>query len=150
MLFCISPPFRSIISISSFFSPFFLLPCPSSSPSLPYNLLHKVVLSYGLNLWALRFSSIFELTRMKLARNFSITSADQRILQNDEGSLSRRLWDPFQAPTCCAPALPIVLPLLPLLPRCSPGAPPVLTPKRLCSLSRLKMTITNPKFGVYI
>ncbi len=87
---------------------FFLLPCPSSFPtfpSLPYNLLHKDDLSYCPDLWALRFSSIFELARMKLARNISTTSVGQKILQSDEGISSRRLREPFQAPTA-APLLP--------------------------------------------
>ena len=83
---------------------------------------------------------------------------------------------PFQAPSCCAAALPhsvpsmlppcslyapSLLPLTPfmlppapscslLLPRCSLAAPSLLPLKRLCSLSRTKRAITDPKFGVFI
>ena len=114
----------------------FLSPAPPPSPSLPYKLLHKVGLSHGLDLWASRFSSIFELARMKFARNLSITSAGHMILQNEEGSSSRRVRDPFQAPTCCAPALPIVLP------RCSFQSGPALFPDR-------KRQSPIPSSGVY-
>ena len=78
------------------------------------------------------------------------------------------LMELFEAPTCCAPPLPLYGPPAPsllspaplLLPRAPsvfprgpsvlPRAPSVLPLKRPCSLSRPRTAIFNPKFGVYI
>ena len=64
------------------------------------------------------------------------------------------LMEPFEAPTCCAPALPLYGPPAPSLlspaPSLLPRAPSVLPLKRPCSLSRPGTAILNPKFAVYI
>ena len=71
------------------------------------------------------------------------------------------LMEPFEAPTCCAPALPLYGPPAPSLlspapsllspaPSLLPRAPSVLPLKWPCSLSRPGTAILNPKFGVYI
>ena len=79
-------------------------------------------------------------------------------IENDGGSSSRRLGDPFHAPIYCAPTPPHSAPSCSLgAPSCFLGAPSVLSlaPSVLplkwpCSLSRSKAVISNPKFGVYI
>jgi len=62
---------------------------------------------------------------------------------NNKSSFSRVEGSPFQAPTCCAPALPRApsllpqcSPVLPRAPSMLPLAPSMLPLKRPCSLSR--------------
>ncbi len=85
-----------------------------------------------------------------------ITSAVKRILwevakfreqKSNEGSSSRDGGSYFRLSPAAPLHCPIVLPLAPSL--LSP-APLLLLLKQLCSLSRLKTAIINPKFGVYI
>ena len=88
-------------------------------------------------------------------RQQSLGSRKQR------GQLKPRPRKSFQAPTCCASALPYSAPsllsLAPLYslstPSCSLSAPSMLPLKRPYSLSRPGTAISNPKFGediVYI